>query len=67
MKKAKVKWFSDSKGFGFLEPIDGGPDIFVHYSAIEGEGFRSIAEGQEVEYEEGQGTKGPCATKVVKV
>ncbi|MBN1459100.1 MAG: cold-shock protein [Armatimonadetes bacterium] len=62
MIKGTVKWFNDSKGFGFIETEDG--DVFVHHSAIEGQGFRSLREGQEVELEVGQGDKGPRATKV---
>jgi CspA family cold shock protein len=59
-----VKWFSDQKGYGFVTPDDGGDDLFVHYSEIEAEGFRSLREGQKVEYEAGSGPKGPQATKV---
>lgn len=62
----KVKWFNDSKGYGFIEQ-EGGKDIFVHYSAIQGEGFKSLTEGQKVEFEVTQGAKGPQATKVVKL
>jgi CspA family cold shock protein len=62
----RVKWFNDSKGFGFIEQ-EGGRDIFVHYTAIEGDGFKSLAEGQKVEFEIIEGTKGPQATKVVKL
>ena len=62
----RVKWFNDSKGFGFIEQ-EGGRDIFVHYTAIQGDGFRSLAEGQKVEFEIIEGTKGPQATKVVKL
>ncbi len=62
----KVKWFNDSKGYGFIEQ-EGGKDIFVHYTAIEGDGFKSLAEGQKVEFEITEGAKGPQATKVVKV
>ena len=62
----RVKWFNDSKGYGFIEQ-EGGRDIFVHYSAIEGDGFRSLAEGQKVEFEIIEGTKGPQATKVMKM
>jgi CspA family cold shock protein len=61
----RVKWFNDSKGYGFIEQ-EGGRDIFVHYTAIEGDGFKSLAEGQKVEFEIIEGTKGPQATKVVK-
>lgn len=62
----KVKWFNDSKGYGFIEQ-EGGRDIFVHYTAIEGDGFKSLAEGQKVEFEITEGAKGPQATQVVKV
>ena len=62
----KVKWFNDSKGYGFIEQ-EGGKDIFVHFTAIEGEGFKSLAEGQKVEFEISEGAKGPQATKVVKL
>jgi CspA family cold shock protein len=62
----RVKWFNDSKGYGFIEQ-EGGRDIFVHYSAIQGDGFRSLAEGQKVEFEITEGAKGPQATKVVKL
>jgi CspA family cold shock protein len=62
----RVKWFNDSKGYGFIEQ-EGGKDIFVHYTAIEGEGFKSLAEGQKVEFEISEGAKGPQATKVVKL
>ena len=64
--RGKVKWFSDRRGYGFITPDDGGEDLFVHFSNIEmeGEGFRSLQEGQEVEYEAAQGKKGPEATNV---
>jgi CspA family cold shock protein len=61
-----VKWFSDKKGYGFISREDG-EDVFVHYSVIESDGFRSLAEGDKVEFEVTQGEKGPQATNVVKV
>tara|TARA_B100001250_G_scaffold143480_1_gene122830 strand:+ start:5672 stop:5881 length:210 start_codon:yes stop_codon:yes gene_type:complete len=59
-----VKWFNESKGFGFIERQDN-PDVFVHYSAIQGDGFRTLAEGQKVEFEVVQGQKGPAAEAVI--
>ncbi len=64
MATGTVKWFSDQKGYGFITPEDGSDDLFVHHSNIDAEGFRTLAEGQQVEYEPGQGRKGPEATKV---
>jgi cold shock protein len=60
-----VKWFNDSKGYGFIAPEDGGKDLFVHHSSISGDGFKTLAEGAKVEYESRQGDKGPEATNVV--
>ena len=62
MINGKVKWFNDAKGYGFIETAEG--DVFVHHSAIEADGFRSLREGQEVELEIGEGEKGPRAVKV---
>jgi CspA family cold shock protein len=64
--KGKVKWFNESKGFGFIEQ-DNGKDVFVHYSAIEGSGFRTLAEGDEVEFEVVESPKGLQASKVNKI
>ncbi len=64
MPTGKVKWFNDSKGFGFIEQDDGGADVFVHQSAIQSDGFRTLQEGQRVEFEVGQGPKGPKADNV---
>jgi CspA family cold shock protein len=64
MAVGTVKWFNADKGYGFITPESGGKDLFVHYSAIEGEGHKSLTEGQKVEYEEAAGQKGPQATKV---
>jgi cold shock protein len=62
----QVKWFNDSKGFGFIEQ-EGGPDVFVHFSAIQADGFKSLAEGQKVQFTVTQGNKGPQAENVVPV
>jgi len=64
--KGKVKWFNDQKGYGFITPEDGSRDLFVHHSAILSDGFRTLAENQEVEFEVVQSEKGPKATNVKK-
>ena len=64
MDKGKVKWFNADKGYGFITPDDGGNDLFVHHTEIQSSGFKSLNEGQAVEYIVGEGQKGPCATKV---
>jgi CspA family cold shock protein len=66
MSTGKVKWFNESKGYGFIEPEGGGRDVFVHYSAIQGEGYKTLSEGQPVEFEIIQGEKGPQASNVLK-
>ena len=63
-KKGTVKWFNDSKGFGFIEPDDGGEDVFVHFSSVKSEGFKTLREGQKVEFEVEDGPKGPQASNV---
>lgn len=65
MANGTVKWFNSSKGYGFITPDDGGDDLFVHHSEIKMEGYASLDEGQKVEFEVGQGKKGPCATNVM--
>ncbi len=67
MARGKVKWFNDAKGYGFVAPDDGGKDVFVHHTAIQSEGFRTLAENEAVEYDLGQGPKGPQAENVRKV
>ena len=64
MATGTVKWFSDDKGYGFITPDEGGRDLFVHYSGIAGDGFRSLPEGSKVSYEEEPGDKGPKAVNV---
>lgn len=66
MKQGTVKWFNSEKGFGFIE-IDGGEDVFVHFSAIQGEGFKTLEEGQKVEFEVVDGNRGPQAANVTKI
>jgi CspA family cold shock protein len=66
MARGKVKWFSNQKGYGFITP-ENGKDVFVHFSAIQGDGYKSLEEGQEVEFEIEKGPKGEQATKVTRV
>jgi cold shock protein len=67
MSTGTVKWFNDDKGFGFITPDDGGKDLFVHQTAINGEGFRTLTEGAKVSYESEEGDKGPKAVNVQKL
>ena len=67
MATGTVKWFNDAKGYGFIAPDEGSKDLFVHFSNIAGEGFKSLSEGSRVEYEARAGTKGPEATNVIPI
>ncbi len=65
MSTGTIKWFNSSKGYGFIVPEDGSKDLFVHHSEIKMDGYATLDEGQKVEYEIGEGQKGPCATNVI--
>ena len=67
MHKGTVKWFNSQKGFGFISNAEGGDDVFVHFSAIQGNGFKTLAEGQNVEFEIQDGQKGPAAVNVTAI
>ncbi|QCR35627.1 cold-shock protein [Nissabacter sp. SGAir0207] len=67
MMKGQVKWFNESKGFGFITPADGSKDVFVHFSAIQGNGFKTLAEGQNVQFSIENGAKGPSAANVTAI
>ena len=64
-KTGTVKWFDSKKGYGFITPTEGGTDLFVHHSSLQMDGFKTLRDGQSVDYEEGSGDKGPCATNVI--
>ena len=66
-KTGKIKWFNDAKGFGFVTPDDGSKDVFVHFSSIQGEGFKSLAEGDKIEFDVQESEKGPKAANVRKI
>ena len=66
MNRGKVKWFNENKGYGFIEQEEG-PDVFVHYTSIEGDGFRTLSEGQDVEFDVKEGDKGLQASRVLKL
>jgi len=66
LPQGKVKWFDEAKGYGFIVPNEGGKEVFVHYSSIEGNGFKTLKEGDTVSYELTEGPKGPQATRVTK-
>ncbi|MEE8329112.1 MAG: cold-shock protein [Thermodesulfovibrionia bacterium] len=66
MANGTVKWFNESKGFGFITQDDGGPDVFAHFSEIKGDGYKSLAEGDKVTFDVTEGDKGPKATNIVK-
>ena len=67
MAQGTVKWFNDAKGFGFITPADGGKDLFAHHTEIQGSGFKSLQEGQSVEFDVTQGMKGPAAARIRSV
>jgi CspA family cold shock protein len=67
MATGKVKWFNNTKGYGFIEREEGGGDVFVHYTAIQGDGFRSLKEGEAVQFDISEGEKGPQAVNVIKL